>query len=57
MKDDQGRTAEMDLIEEAAWPEDELTIAVTKMGAGTAVSSNDEIVSENKVADPFEPCS
>jgi hypothetical protein len=54
MKDDRGRTAEKDLIEEAAWPADELTIADTKMGAGTAVASNGEIVSESNVANPSE---
>ena len=57
MKNDRGRTAEMDLIEEAAWPEDELTIVDTKMGAGMAVASNGEIVSGNNMADPLEPYS
>jgi len=50
MKDDQERTAEKDLIEGAAWPEDGLRIAGIKMGAGMAVASNDAIVSGNNVA-------
>jgi hypothetical protein len=55
MKDDQERTAEKDLIEGAAWPEDGLRIAGIKMGAGTAVVSNDAIVSGNNVAGPSVP--
>jgi hypothetical protein len=51
MKDDRGGTAEKDLTEEAAWPEEGLRIAGPKMGAGTEVASNGEIVSGNNVAD------
>ena len=55
MKDDQERTAEKDLIEGAAWPEDGLRTDGIKMGAGTAVVSNDAIVSGNNVAGPSVP--
>ena len=51
MKDDRAKTAEKDLIAEAAWPEDGLRTAGIKMGAGTEVASNAEIVSGNNVAD------
>ena len=49
-KDDRGRTAETEWIVEAASAEDELRIADTKMGAGTAVASNGEIVLGNNMA-------
>ena len=55
MKGDQERTAEKDLIEGAAWPEDGLRTDGIKMGAGTAVVSNDAIVSGNNVAGPSVP--
>jgi hypothetical protein len=51
MKDDRAETAEKDLIAEAAWPEDGLRTAGRKMGAGTEVASNAEIVSGNNVTD------
>lgn len=51
MKDDRAEIAEKDLIAEAAWPEDGLGIAGIRMGAGTEVVSNGEIVSGNNVAD------
>ena len=53
-KDDRGRTAETEWIVEAASAEDELRIADTKMGAGTAASLSAATVSRNEVAGPYE---
>ena len=54
VKDDRGRTAEKEWIEEAASAEDELRIADTKMGTGTAASLSAATVSRNEVAGPSE---